>query len=1185
METASRPNIVFTVVDDWGFQLWPARDGSGGVRRLLPNVSQLLVDDGLTLLRHYAYKNCAPSRQALLSGRWPVNSNEHNSNCIGMPLQVATLADLMASGGYATHFLGKWHCGVATQAATPSRRGFSTSLGFFGKAIDHYTYCSADAERGCRTSVGWEGDGDGGEVLYDLFEGSHGVDCPMGAAHPLARQRRFSTDAFARRAVDLIERHDASGSAPLFLFVAFAAPHGPLQAPASHRQAALDARGGASFYDDGRCPWGSQAARCDGNSRHLYEALAVGVDDGLGRIAHALQAKRMWAETLLVFSSDNGGNIGVQGSNAPLRGGKNGMWEGGVRTVAAMGGGHLPAALRGRSSQVVMHVADWWETLAQLAGVPAADDHGAARPADSRSILPALSRLHAAMLLSRDGDGDGDGDGDLGESRSVPLSSKCLLEVAGGRLLKLLVGTHCECKVGSEPSPNRYCLQPCSDCGERGCLYDVLADPSEAHDLAASQPHALARLRRQLDAIQPWADADPRNARCQGSFEQDYAAAHGAVIQPFLDDAGRRLPLRAASQSSQAHQCLTPLSPPPSPPPPPQHSPPLAATTTAPTLSPSPTLPPPSPRLSPPSPPQPEMPLASSSPPPPPSPSPPPPSTKLPALTCGHDGYDLPVTVESPGRHGCLRDGVPFAFRGAVVCLQAKVASSSWKLVLLKSAHVSGFPDEAGRFDDSPHGRSLPSTVSQPSSAEWSRMLREEATPRYMIVREPFARLLSAYLDKIMGDDPLPTDLWPSGFRRRSDGFGAFVRAVVRERAGRLNRHFELQSRQCDAHWPSDGAAEAHHSQQGRVRYSSVLRLEDVQSWYPEMACRLGLEDAVSSGWSVRSAYNSGGVECFQTLGTCGCPPLQCHGEAADVQRVRCGSGAGGNASSASSATRDATQHVQGQHATSAASQLLRYYDAESARLVAAWARDDFEIFGYDSAALLDKLTPPSHPPPPTPTPSRPSTHPPHRPSQPPHSQPPTPSPSPPHPPPPPSSLQPAHLPAVPIGAPEPHLPTPLPPSSPPPRPSWPFSDRGERLPSAIEGGGSRAGGGVAVEAEATTGGDAGGLRVLVVAAGVLTLIMTLTCAAATLGLAGCGFPCARWRGCLRGSRVRAPGARSGARQASNASSTSATSTGARGIRARIDTLDESQETRVPARSESVRRYVELVEVNGVVEL
>ena len=153
----SRPHIVFLLVDDWGWDLMPRqpdfRDAvhDRDLERLLPTVSRLFARDGLALERHYAMMYCAPSRQSLLSGRWPVHSNEVNTGCRGVPLKMRTLADKIKEGGYATHFVGKWHAGFASPQAGPTMRGFDTSTGFYLKQIDHFKHCS-HAKHACMTA-------------------------------------------------------------------------------------------------------------------------------------------------------------------------------------------------------------------------------------------------------------------------------------------------------------------------------------------------------------------------------------------------------------------------------------------------------------------------------------------------------------------------------------------------------------------------------------------------------------------------------------------------------------------------------------------------------------------------------------------------------------------------------------------------------------------------------------------------------------------------------------------------------------------------------------------------------------------------------------------------------------------------------------------------------------------------
>ena len=139
----SKPHIVFTLVDDWGFELFPRRDAAGEAHKnLLPRLRETFVDEGLELARHYTYSYCAPSRQSLLSGRQPLHANEENSVCSGIPRGMKTIGDVLQGAGYSTHWVGKWHAGFSDPSATPSSRGFSSSTGFFMKAHHHFSWCS-----------------------------------------------------------------------------------------------------------------------------------------------------------------------------------------------------------------------------------------------------------------------------------------------------------------------------------------------------------------------------------------------------------------------------------------------------------------------------------------------------------------------------------------------------------------------------------------------------------------------------------------------------------------------------------------------------------------------------------------------------------------------------------------------------------------------------------------------------------------------------------------------------------------------------------------------------------------------------------------------------------------------------------------------------------------------------------
>ena len=359
------PHVIFLLTDDWGWELWPRPGGPHEV--LLPQIRQHFVADGLSLARHYTYAYCAPSRQSLLSGRWPIHVNEENSVCSGISRAMSTVADRLTAAGYVSHFVGKWHCGFADPSATPIRRGFSTSLGFYMKAHHHFTHCSYlgyEHARGTHTTCR-AAPSNRSAPLYDFFLGADGIEKPLGPAHPPVANQTYSTTLFGQRALDIIRRHD--GSSPLFLLLSYSATHQPYLAPDELIRRVGQARRATPAYFK-ECTYLPRAAfpnlRCNGKQRKVYEAMALAVDDSVGAIASALRERGMYGDSLLVFANDNGGPGGKgPASNQPLRGGKDMLLDGGVRTLAAVGGGWLPPALRGKTSDAFMTLADWYATL------------------------------------------------------------------------------------------------------------------------------------------------------------------------------------------------------------------------------------------------------------------------------------------------------------------------------------------------------------------------------------------------------------------------------------------------------------------------------------------------------------------------------------------------------------------------------------------------------------------------------------------------------------------------------------------------------------------------------------------------------------------------------------------------------------------------------------------------------
>jgi len=290
---------------------------------------------------------------------------------------------------------------------------------------------------------------------------------------------------FRDRVVETIAGHDFAAR-PLFLVYTPHVAHCPLQVPQEQL-----ARFAWLPEDESTCqaqtPYifpGSSAG--DYRCRAQYQAMVNLLDGVLGNVTGLLKARGLWQDTLMVLSSDNGGPEDPQESGAnnfPLKGAKYSDWEGGIRATAFVSGGFLPPAVRGTTLQQPVHVADWYTTFAALAGQPAYDPVAAAAglpPVDGLDLWPLLSGANATS-----------------PRHEIAVSPQTLIQ---GRL-KLVTGAMGWSAWTGPHYPNASSAAQPVDVTQRchaGCLYDVVADPTETTDLAAAQPQVVANMSARL---------------------------------------------------------------------------------------------------------------------------------------------------------------------------------------------------------------------------------------------------------------------------------------------------------------------------------------------------------------------------------------------------------------------------------------------------------------------------------------------------------------------------------------------------------------------------------------------------------------------------------------------------------------------------------------------------------------
>ena len=344
-----RPNIVFIVADDLGFADLGCYGGREAEFGPVSPVLDGLAAAGLKFTQGYANSPvCSPTRFALMTGRYqyrlrgaaeePINSKSRGSATLGLPPEHPTLPSLLRDAGYRTALIGKWHLGYPPHFS-PLKSGYQRFFGPMSGGVDYFSHCDS---RG----------------THDLWQGEQ--------EH---REDGYLTDMITDRAVQWLGEvaGPAGGDQPFFLSLHYTAPHWP-----------WETRDDAALAEEVK----DNLFHLHGGNIHRYRKMIHQMDEGIGRVMAALRQAGVDRDTLVVFTSDNGGER--FSDNWPLVGGKMDLTEGGIRVPWIA---HWPAAIApgGVSDQQCLTM-DWSATLLAAAGVAADADH----PLDGVSLLPVL---------------------------------------------------------------------------------------------------------------------------------------------------------------------------------------------------------------------------------------------------------------------------------------------------------------------------------------------------------------------------------------------------------------------------------------------------------------------------------------------------------------------------------------------------------------------------------------------------------------------------------------------------------------------------------------------------------------------------------------------------------------------------------------------------------------------------
>jgi arylsulfatase A-like enzyme len=413
---AEKPNIVHIVADDLG---WKDVGFNGCTDIKTPHLDKLAAE-GAKLTQFYVQPMCTPTRAALMTGRYPFRYGLQTAvipsvSAYGLDTTEWLMPQCLKEAGYQTAIIGKWHLGHADKKWWPRQRGFDYQYGAMIGELDYFTHEE--------------------HHVLDWYRDNKPV-----------REKGYTTQLIGHDAVRLIEKHDTS--TPLYLYLAFNAPHTPYQAP----QAYIDR------YKHIQDP-----------TRRIYAGMVACLDDEIGRVVAALDKKGMRDNTLILFHSDNGGTknamfagvmadmskVKIPCDNGPYRDGKGSLFEGATRVCALA---NWPGHIKAQTVDGLIHAVDLYPTLAALAGASIAK----CKPLDGVNVWDTIA-----------------------EGKPSPRSE----------FVYNIEPFRAALRQGDWKLIWHNMLPSSVD------LYDLSKDPFEQNNLAADHPDKVVAMQQRLDAL------------------------------------------------------------------------------------------------------------------------------------------------------------------------------------------------------------------------------------------------------------------------------------------------------------------------------------------------------------------------------------------------------------------------------------------------------------------------------------------------------------------------------------------------------------------------------------------------------------------------------------------------------------------------------------------------------------